>query len=29
MDVVTYPPEKCPLCAAGQPVMKPGSRAAV
>jgi orotate phosphoribosyltransferase len=23
----TYPPETCPLCAAGQPVVKPGSRA--
>jgi orotate phosphoribosyltransferase len=23
----TYPPESCPLCAAGQPVVKPGSRA--
>jgi orotate phosphoribosyltransferase len=23
----TYPPEACPLCAAGQPVVKPGSRA--
>jgi orotate phosphoribosyltransferase len=22
-----YPPESCPLCAAGQPVVKPGSRA--
>jgi len=22
----TYPPESCPLCAAGQPVVKPGSR---
>jgi orotate phosphoribosyltransferase len=26
MDVTTYPPETCPLCAAGQAVMKPGSR---
>ena len=24
----TYQPESCPLCAAGQPVVKPGSRAA-
>jgi orotate phosphoribosyltransferase len=23
----TYPPDSCPLCAAGQPVIKPGSRA--
>ncbi len=23
----TYPPESCPLCAAGSPVVKPGSRA--
>jgi len=23
----TYPPDACPLCAAGQPVVKPGSRA--
>jgi orotate phosphoribosyltransferase len=23
----TYQPESCPLCAAGQPVVKPGSRA--
>jgi orotate phosphoribosyltransferase len=23
----TYPPDACPLCAAGQPVTKPGSRA--
>jgi orotate phosphoribosyltransferase len=29
MDVVTYSPEICPLCASGRPVMKPGSRAAV
>lgn len=28
MDVVTHPPESCPLCAAGRPVMKPGSRTA-
>jgi len=26
MDVVTYHPESCPLCAKGQPVVKPGSR---
>jgi orotate phosphoribosyltransferase len=25
--VPTYEPESCPLCAAGQPVVKPGSRA--
>jgi orotate phosphoribosyltransferase len=24
--VVVYPPEACPLCAAGQPIDKPGSR---
>lgn len=24
-EVVTYPPEKCPLCAAGIPLVKPGS----
>jgi orotate phosphoribosyltransferase len=28
MDVVTYKPGACPLCAAGQPAVKPGSRAA-
>jgi orotate phosphoribosyltransferase len=28
MDVVTYKPEACPLCAKGMPVDKPGSRAA-
>ena len=27
LEVPTYPPEACPLCAAGQPVVKPGSRA--
>ena len=27
MQVPAYPPETCPLCAAGQPVVKPGSRA--
>jgi orotate phosphoribosyltransferase len=27
MSLPTYPPESCPLCAAGQPVVKPGSRA--
>jgi orotate phosphoribosyltransferase len=27
LDVPAYPPEACPLCAAGQPVVKPGSRA--
>lgn len=26
MEVVTYPPEECPLCARGIPVVKPGSR---
>ena len=26
MRVVTYTPEECPLCAAGNPVVKPGSR---
>jgi len=26
MDVVTYKPESCPLCASGIPVVKPGSR---
>lgn len=26
MEVVTYKPESCPLCALGIPVMKPGSR---
>lgn len=26
MDVVAYKPEACPLCAAGVPVTKPGSR---
>jgi orotate phosphoribosyltransferase len=26
MDVVTYPPEDCPLCKNGVPVIKPGSR---
>ncbi len=24
-DVITYPPEKCPLCAEGIPLVKPGS----
>jgi orotate phosphoribosyltransferase len=28
MDVTAYPPEDCPLCAEGTPVVKPGSRAA-
>ena len=28
MDVPTYAPESCPLCEAGQPVIKPGSRTA-
>ncbi len=27
MDVVTYEPDKCPLCRSGSPVVKPGSRA--
>lgn len=27
MEVPTYPPESCPLCAKGLPVVKPGSRA--
>jgi len=27
MALPTYQPESCPLCAAGQPVVKPGSRA--
>jgi orotate phosphoribosyltransferase len=26
MQVPAYPPDACPLCAAGQPVVKPGSR---
>jgi orotate phosphoribosyltransferase len=26
LDVPTYVPDACPLCAAGQPVVKPGSR---
>ncbi|MBI3665033.1 MAG: orotate phosphoribosyltransferase [Acidobacteria bacterium] len=26
LQVVSYPPEACPLCAAGQPLVKPGSR---
>ena len=26
MEVPTYPPESCPLCAQGVPVTKPGSR---
>jgi orotate phosphoribosyltransferase len=26
LDVVTYRPESCPLCAAGTPAVKPGSR---
>ncbi|MFZ5788194.1 MAG: orotate phosphoribosyltransferase [Acidobacteriota bacterium] len=26
VDVPTYPPESCPLCASGRPVVKPGSR---
>ncbi len=27
MEVPTYPPESCPMCAKGLPVTKPGSRA--
>jgi orotate phosphoribosyltransferase len=27
LSVPTYQPEACPLCASGQPVVKPGSRA--
>jgi orotate phosphoribosyltransferase len=27
LSVPTYQPDACPLCAAGQPVIKPGSRA--
>ncbi len=27
LDVPAYPPDACPLCAAGVPVVKPGSRA--
>ena len=26
MEVVSYPPEECPLCKTGQPAVKPGSR---
>jgi orotate phosphoribosyltransferase len=26
IDLPTYSPEACPLCAAGMPVVKPGSR---
>ena len=29
LDVVAYPPEECPLCKQGIPVVKPGSRDAV
>lgn len=28
MQVIAYPPEDCPLCRAGSPVVKPGSRPA-
>src|ERR1700730_13731064 len=28
MQVVSYPPDDCPLCRAGSPVVKPGSRPA-
>ena len=27
LEVPTYQPESCPRCAAGDPVVKPGSRA--
>jgi len=27
LEVPAYPPESCPMCAGGQPVVKPGSRA--
>jgi len=27
MQVAAYKPEECPMCAAGSPVVKPGSRA--
>jgi orotate phosphoribosyltransferase len=27
LEVPTWPPDSCPLCAAGTPVVKPGSRA--
>lgn len=26
MDIVSYPPEECPLCREGKPLVKPGSR---
>jgi len=26
LEVIAYPPEDCPLCRAGSPVVKPGSR---
>jgi orotate phosphoribosyltransferase len=26
LKVISYPPENCPLCQEGQPVVKPGSR---
>jgi orotate phosphoribosyltransferase len=28
LQVITYPPEQCPLCQSGMPVEKPGSRPA-
>ena len=28
LKVISYPPDNCPLCAAGSPVVKPGSRKA-
>ena len=29
LDIPTYDPDDCPLCAAGEPIAKPGSRKAV
>ena len=26
LKVITYPPDQCPLCQQGSPVVKPGSR---
>ncbi len=28
LEVIVYKPEECPLCKAGEPVVKPGSRPA-
>ena len=28
LEAITYPPENCPLCRDGVPVVKPGSRPA-